>query len=465
MSLKFLSAPQKRLLQGITSTSSTFYLNNILSWDGENDISASDLGTIHYVCFRNDTGTVVEFMEIDPSTLIAGGPITINKRGLAYNGDLTTESADRKYDWPVNTIVMLGTDVSQIFQWLKEYIDNIAIAGAPDATTSTKGLVKMSTAPADPDSPIAVGDNDTRIPTQGENDALAGGSTFGTPSSTNKFITENYYSASAPGKLSSTVTVGENINGSTTPIPVFVSPAYDVNTINKTGTGNSFDNTGEYKAVSLKIVSVTTNYVNKVTARIKKTGTIGNVTVSLYTDSGGNPNALIGTIGVISASSISTSYSAVSVINLGTYYQLAATTHVVFSFSAPYDGSNYISFDFDPTGSDAILRQSNDDSWTAHDATCTPNVQVSQYYETGKVYKSAAATTMAGRNKFDGFISSNIVKDATGLMSHDGLQGSFSSLTTGVTYYIQDTIGTLGTSAGSASLPVGKSLSTTTILM
>lgn len=37
--------------------------------------------------------------------------------------------------------------------------------------------------------PVAVGDNDTRLPTQGENDALVG--TSGTPSSTNKYVTND----------------------------------------------------------------------------------------------------------------------------------------------------------------------------------------------------------------------------------------------------------------------------------
>jgi hypothetical protein len=160
MSLKFTTISQKRLLQGITSTSSTFYLNNILSFDGETDLASGDFGTIHYCAFRNDSGTILELMEIDPVSLVAGGAVTINKRGLSFNGDLTTETTALKLDWPTNTIVMLGTDVPQIFQWLKEYIDGIAIAGAPDATTAIKGLVKMNKAPDDADNPYAVSAND-----------------------------------------------------------------------------------------------------------------------------------------------------------------------------------------------------------------------------------------------------------------------------------------------------------------
>jgi hypothetical protein len=57
-----------------------------------------------------------------------------------------------------------------------------------DASTTVKWPTKLSVAPASASNPIAVGDNDPRVPTQWENDALAG--TFGTPSSTNKFVTE-----------------------------------------------------------------------------------------------------------------------------------------------------------------------------------------------------------------------------------------------------------------------------------
>lgn len=73
------------------------------------------------------------------------------------------------------------------WDYIKAYADGLAIAGAPDASTSTKGIAKLSYAPASATNPIAVGDNDPRVPSQDENNALVG--TSGTaPSSTNKFI-------------------------------------------------------------------------------------------------------------------------------------------------------------------------------------------------------------------------------------------------------------------------------------
>lgn len=71
------------------------------------------------------------------------------------------------------------------FATYKKYMDNLALSGVPDASMATKGATKISVAPAS--DPIAVGDNDPRVPTQSENDALAATTS---PSSSNKFITQ-----------------------------------------------------------------------------------------------------------------------------------------------------------------------------------------------------------------------------------------------------------------------------------
>ena len=71
----------------------------------------------------------------------------------------------------------------------KAYADGLAIAGAPDATTSIKGIARISVAPASPTIPITVGDNDPRVPTQAENDAMVG--TSGAPSTSNKYVTND----------------------------------------------------------------------------------------------------------------------------------------------------------------------------------------------------------------------------------------------------------------------------------
>lgn len=58
-----------------------------------------------------------------------------------------------------------------------------------DASSTVKGISFLSTNPVVSTTPIAVGDNDTRVPSQAENDALVG--TNGTPSSSNKYVTDS----------------------------------------------------------------------------------------------------------------------------------------------------------------------------------------------------------------------------------------------------------------------------------
>lgn len=66
-------------------------------------------------------------------------------------------------------------------------LQRTSIAGATVSSTTVTGIIKVSVDPASPTSPIAVGDNDGRVPTQAENDALVG--TSGTAvSSSNKLI-------------------------------------------------------------------------------------------------------------------------------------------------------------------------------------------------------------------------------------------------------------------------------------
>lgn len=63
-----------------------------------------------------------------------------------------------------------------------------AVVANPLSTVAVYGRSKLSVAPASASAPIAVGDNDTRVPIQGENDALVG--TSGTPSTSNPYATK-----------------------------------------------------------------------------------------------------------------------------------------------------------------------------------------------------------------------------------------------------------------------------------
>jgi len=161
MSILFTSVPQKILKQSILGSSTTFSINNIKGWDG-NDLTASNFGTVGYGAFMSADKTRLEFFEWDAST-IGASVINFNKRGLQFDGDLTTEVTANQLDWTANeTYVLLGADTSQTFQWLKEYIDGIAIAGSPDMDTTTKGIAEEATQ-AEVDAKTATGGTSARL--------------------------------------------------------------------------------------------------------------------------------------------------------------------------------------------------------------------------------------------------------------------------------------------------------------
>jgi hypothetical protein len=125
--------------------------------------------------------TITDFAHILQINNLLNGTTDLNaSTPLEYDGTATISSANQ-----------LAT---------KDYVDGVAIAGSPDASTTVKGISKLSTAPVSASNPIAVGDNDGRVPTQSENDALVG--TSGTPSSSNKYVTNDDVSNSgASGKI------------------------------------------------------------------------------------------------------------------------------------------------------------------------------------------------------------------------------------------------------------------------
>jgi hypothetical protein len=145
MSVLFTTVPAKRLSRTLLSTGSIVFLENINGWDRE-DLESVDFGTQLYAVFRDAGNSVMELMELDPDTIASPTGITVLRRGLAFSGDRTTEYDELKRDWTKNTtIVELGSVSPQMLQYLKDYIDGIAISGSPVASLTAKGLVEIAT--------------------------------------------------------------------------------------------------------------------------------------------------------------------------------------------------------------------------------------------------------------------------------------------------------------------------------
>lgn len=161
---------------------------------------------------------------------------------LAANSDLkvASQKAVKTYSMPLSyldTNVALGASDAKVpsQKAVKTYVDGIAIAGSPNAAVATKGIGFISVAPVSATSPIFVGDNDPRVPTAGENDALAGGGAYGTPSSSNLYATTQFLSTYFP--------YGDGSDGNVTvsaPDTLTRDMYYNNLTVNSTLTTNGF---------------------------------------------------------------------------------------------------------------------------------------------------------------------------------------------------------------------------------
>lgn len=123
--------PTKRLAATIDGSATLIKLNNILDWSGTT-LTSAYLGDVLYAVLRDQDNTVIEIMQLDPTTIANNSTtgITILRRGLKFNGDLTTEVSANKLVWVKNqTIVEIGTDVPQIFQNFVNVTDDQSVAG------------------------------------------------------------------------------------------------------------------------------------------------------------------------------------------------------------------------------------------------------------------------------------------------------------------------------------------------
>lgn len=180
------SIPGKYLLNAISSSATTFLLSDILAWDLV-ALSSSDFAATGYGCLRTPDGTPLsqvqlEFFTFDPTTIATVTGISFVNRGLDYRGG-TAAAAKPSYNWPAGTIVELGSNMPALLTQLQTALGSAA-------TTSAIGLTKMSVAPVSAPSPIAVGDNDTRVPTAAIALAMAGNNTDIATGSGNKLVTQ-----------------------------------------------------------------------------------------------------------------------------------------------------------------------------------------------------------------------------------------------------------------------------------
>lgn len=116
---------------------------------------------------------------------VGGTTEQVHGQGEPIRMNITAEHWEQFKDDTQDSLDVMTADIADIANDLA----NISItAGNVKASDVVYGNTKLSVAPALASDPIAVGDNDGRVPTQSENDAMVG--TLGTPSSSNPFATK-----------------------------------------------------------------------------------------------------------------------------------------------------------------------------------------------------------------------------------------------------------------------------------
>lgn len=187
----YASIPAKRLKTDILSTDSNFKLRDIVWYTGSDavdvNLDSTIFGTakVGYGVFEPNTPRQ-EFFTFDATNMSVATTtgLTILTRGLPWGSDYSTESSIRKHNHASGTAVLLSTNAPALYNsfankfddesidgiWTfdaddiprldaqgtwgvgteeyfvtKRYADSLAIAGAPDASTTQKGIVEKAT--------------------------------------------------------------------------------------------------------------------------------------------------------------------------------------------------------------------------------------------------------------------------------------------------------------------------------
>jgi hypothetical protein len=204
----YVAIPPKSLKTDVLSTDSTFKIRDILWYTGSDgvavNLAASDFGSdnVGYGVFEPKTAREewFTFSSANMATAVTGG-LTITARGLIRTAPYTTEATARKFNHESGSQVLLYTNSPAFYDdfankdndetitglWTfptganypvvgssysaptsnlqivtKQYADGLAIAGAPDGSTTVKGIFEEATV-AEQGSATATGATGARL--------------------------------------------------------------------------------------------------------------------------------------------------------------------------------------------------------------------------------------------------------------------------------------------------------------
>lgn len=218
---------------------------------------------------------------------------------------------------------------------------------------------------------------------------------------------------------------------------------------------------GTYEMMGVMWEPASTLTVSQITLRLSKGGSpTDNLVVELQSDSGGNPSgSVLATSAVIAGSTLTGSGVDYTFTFPTPYTATAGTYHFVLKRSGSYDGSNFywVHGNFSGSPSESRGRYRYGGGWNTRNPGYVHTI--SQIDGTAGEYLKAKANTTANA-KVVGIAETAGASGASGTMRGSGILSGFTGLTAGSTYYLKDD-GTIGTTAGTVSMIVGKAVSTT----
>lgn len=365
----------------------------------------------------------------------------------------------------------------------KKYADDLAIAGSPDASTTVKGISKLTAAPTSPTDPIAVGENDTRLPSQGENDALVG--TSGTPSSSNKYVTNDDTAEAATASkvarrkstgdvtvpttptattdaaskayvdagYAMTIPLGESFTGATTPQPALIINDLWQPLIKsgiRMGISTGEDATGgeqvACKFTPREAVTASTLYATI----FKVNAPTDNILVEIQSDNAGSPSGTAitnGTSNGVAGSGLSTTDSTYQTFTFASAFTLSADTSywVVFKRSSTLSNTDYYvigSFDASSDYASFVGKYYDGASWASSQL---PAFEISPSSGNGSLslWQSDANASIEIMRHFRGFCTTTGSAGDNGTLITNGVVGGFSGLIPLSVYEVSTTKGSI----------------------
>jgi len=264
------------------------------------------------------------------------------------------------------------------------------------------------------------------------------------------------------------ILAGENIDGATLPVPVFIPSTSPAEALLLTqGTAESQKSMYAEQWYANFFTLGLSDKLTKVTLIMQRVGSAaGNVNLAVYEVDGSNKptGSALYTASLDSASIGTGEYADYDFIFTSANLTQSATYALVVSYPGGSAGGspNFIGLKSNHT--------TRVNGWSSTDSGSTwansPDPYFKFYgYQTGIVAGSVSKSEGDDplRARFNGFATSLATVGNSINVKLYGVVTGFTGLTPGAKYYVQDTRGTIGTSAGSTSIIVGVAINSTSL--